>query len=80
MFYNYCYELLLAGESRQCINEVEASLAKSNQVYEQLINNDTYVIFELLTLAFSRLREQENFQVADNEYSCILNFQDPALY
>ena len=80
MFYNYCYELLLAGESRQCIEEVEAHLAQYGQAYEQLINDDTYVLFELLAMAYLRLGEQENCQAAHNEYSCILPLQDPALH
>ena len=80
MFYNYCYELLLAGESRQCIEEVEAHLAQYGQAYEQLINDDTYVLFELLAMAYLRLGEQENCQAAHSEYSCILPLQDPALH
>ncbi len=80
MFYNYCNELLLAGETRECINEVEAYMAESGQTKVEMLDENTYILFELLALAYLRLGEQENCQAAHNAYSCILPLQEPALH
>lgn len=73
--YSYCTELLLAGESRACIDEIEAYLNQWKTPYEEQLNESNYVLFELLALAYLRLGEQENCQAAHTEYSCILPLQ-----
>lgn len=80
VFYSYCQELLYAGETRQCITEIESYLNHDQLPYSEMITNDNYVLFELLALAYLRLGEQENCQNSHTSYSCILPLQDPALH
>ncbi len=80
LYYNYCKELLLAGESRNCITEIETYLGLNNTNETVQISDANYIFFELLALSYLRLGEQENCQNAHTEFSCILPLKDPAIH
>ncbi|MDA7803829.1 ASPIC/UnbV domain-containing protein [Crocinitomix sp.] len=53
--YNYCDELLKSGDSKTCIAELENYLNDENKPYSELINNDNYILFEMLAISYLRL-------------------------
>ena len=79
-WFKYCTQLLLAGENKNCINEIEALLQKQNLAYENLINKSNLPLIELLALAYLRLGEYNNCNNNHNEYSCILPLKDEAYH
>jgi len=79
-WFKYCTQLLLAGENKNCINEIEALLQKQNLTYENLINKSNLPLIELLALAYLRLGEYNNCQNNHNEYSCILPLENDAYH
>ena len=79
-WYQYCLELLNAGKSAACIQEIESTFNPEQAPYETLINSNSRAVFDLLALAYLRLGEQENCQHQHTPYSCILPLQTPALH
>ncbi len=71
-WFQFCLELLNAGEPETCILEIEKFISDNKYNYAQLVKDDTLPIMELLALAHLRLGEVRNCQENHNEHSCIL--------
>lgn len=69
IWFQYCMQLLFAGDNATCITEVEQ---KIGEISAANLNNQNQALFELLALAYLRLGERENCQLAHSAYSCIL--------
>jgi len=79
-WFQYCNQLLNAGQSGLCISEIENFISNNSLSYEQFLNDQSKPIIELLALAYLRLGEQENCQMNHSKYSCILPIQTPAIH
>lgn len=79
-WYEYCQELLWAGNPQACITELETYFDMSRPLYDQLNRPDDILIIELMALAHLRLGEQENCQNAHTAFSCILPLQQPGVH
>jgi len=79
LWYEYCNQLLRSGDSRECIKELESNFDRNQSLGSQM-NNENYLLFELLALANLRVGEQENCQNLHTEFSCILPLEEPAFH
>lgn len=71
----FCKQTLYSGDSKTTIKELENYFKKLNKPYEELLNENTKILFDLLALAYLRLGEQENCQHKHTPFSCILPLQ-----
>ena len=79
-WYLYCVELLNAGHSQTCIENIELFMSNNSLQYIDLIEQNLTPLIELLGLAYLRLGEVDNCQLNHNEYSCILPLQKQAFH
>jgi len=79
-WFEYCRQKLYAGDSDAVIEELEGYLNQANQPYEELLNKQTRILFDLLAQAYLRSGEQKNCQLAHTPYSCILPLQEGGLH
>lgn len=79
-WYFYCQQLLYAGQSQACINELEQYLHQLDRPYPELLTDVTRPLFELLALAYLRLGEQQNCQLHHTPQSCIVPFKEGAIH
>lgn len=80
LWYRYCTQLLNAGETDQCIKEIEEFIEGQGGKYETFMTESLSPILELLALAYLRKGEVENCQNNHNEYSCILPLRSEAFH
>lgn len=80
VWFDYCTELMRAGDPEQCIVELEGYFDMSRPLREQINGNDGLLALELMALAYLRIGEQENCQNAHTEYSCILPLMEPGVH
>ncbi len=76
----YVKELLNAGDSQACINEIETTLKAKQMTPEMLLERGDKATVEVLALAYLRLGEQVNCQNNHTEFSCILPLQAAAVH
>lgn len=76
-WFEYCRQKLYSGDPTATIEELEGYLQMSGKPYDELLDEKTRGMFELLALAYLRLGEQENCQAAHTPQSCILPLQPP---
>ena len=79
-WFKYCQQLLKAGETQTCINEIENFIIRQQFTYRDLITKDLLPIIDLLAISYLRLGEINNCQNNHNSYSCILPLNDQALH
>ncbi|MGB0390588.1 MAG: CRTAC1 family protein [Salibacteraceae bacterium] len=79
-WFEYCKQSLNAGNSSVCVNELKSYFDGFQRPYEEIINANNKVMFELLALAHLRQAEQENCQKNHSAESCILPLQKGGLY
>ena len=79
-WFKYCQQLLKAGETQTCINEIENFIIRQQFTYRDLITKDLLPIIDLLAISYLRLGEINNCQNNHNSYSCILPLKDQALH
>lgn len=79
VWFEYCTQLLRAGQSRECIQELESHFDPNRPLAAQM-DNQNYLIFDLLALAYLRTGEQENCQNAHTPFSCILPLKEEAFH
>ncbi len=79
IWFEYCTQLLRAGETENCISELESHF-DSKIPYEQQMSPNNYLLFELLAIAYLRLGEEQNCQANHNAYSCIVPLKEPAYH
>ena len=79
-WFKYCQQLLKAGETQTCINEIENFIIRQQFTYQDLITKDLLPIIDLLAISYLRLGEINNCQNNHNSYSCILPLKDQALH
>lgn len=80
VWFQYCTQLLNAGENIACIEEINALLKQQNTTFENLISEQALPVAELLALAHLRLGEVENCRANHNEYSCIVPLKQEAFH
>lgn len=73
----YIWELLYAGNTDKCIQELEFLLKENNMKLDR-ITNASIPFFELLALAYLRKGEQQNCLNNHNASSCIVPLYKPA--
>jgi len=78
-WFEYCAQLLRAGDSRACILELESHFDQTRLIGEQMTPQNS-VLIELLAIAHLRAGEQENCQNNHTEYSCILPLEAAAIH
>lgn len=79
-WFEFCKQLLYAGESQMCINEIEGYLSHRKLPYAEVLDQSTKSMFDLLALAYLRLGEQENCQNNHSSGVCILPLNDAAIH
>lgn len=79
VWYEYCTQLLRAGDTEKCITELEGHF-DPDRPYALQMSPKNYLLFELLALAYLRLGEQQNCQNNHTEFSCILPLNEPAFH
>ena len=79
-WFQYCQQLLKAGENQMCIDEIENLIKRQQFTYQELITKDLLPIIELLALSYLRLGEVYNCQNNHNAFSCILPLKEQALH
>lgn len=75
IWFQYCSQLLFAGQLEMCINEIETFISKRNLNYSNFARQGVFPIIELLALAYLRKGELDNCRINHNEFSCILPLQ-----
>lgn len=79
-WFEFCKQLLYAGDSQMCIDEIEAYLSQRKLAYSELLNESTKSMFDLLALAYLRIGEQENCQNNHSSGVCILPLNKAAIH
>jgi len=79
-WFNYCYQLLLGGENKKCIQELSTFFQGSEFPHATQLNQGTKPLFELYALAYLRLGETENCQLNHTAQSCIIPLRKEGIH
>ena len=79
-WFEYCKQTLNAGNTAECVAELTAYFDRIQRPYEDIIDANNKVMFELMALAHLRQGEQENCQNNHNAESCILPLKKGGWY
>lgn len=72
LWFEYVLESFQAGNTEEAINEIHTFINSNNYTVENLVQEKSKFVIELLALCYLRLGEQQNCQANHNAYSCIL--------
>ncbi len=75
-WYEYCIEMLNAGRTKECIDELETCYLFKKGSYEENLTKDNKLLFELLALTYLRFGEEENCRNNHSVESCIIPIQE----
>lgn len=79
-WFNYCRQLLLAGEIKTCLEKLEPFFSETEFPHVEQLTKKTRPVFELLALAHLRLGERENCQLNHSSQSCIVPLKEEGFH